>query len=222
MSSSSHGTVSAATTAGRGAGLTRARSALLLIALGVATLAAAGPAWVRAQTATALDPAVDVAVTGGSAAPAVDAAGFVIIAAGLALALVGPAARWVVLAAAAGAGSLVSFSAVSVALRPDGVAAAGAGEVAGVTDLTGPVTVTAWPWVCAAVGLLVLGAAATVAVLARRWPTSSSRHERADAPSVPSPSRTAVQSAGHDAPVDSHEAWDALTRGADPTATTDR
>ena len=188
---------------------TRARSAVLLVALGALTLATAGPAWVRAQTATALDPAVDVAVTGGAAAPAVNAAGFVIVAAGLALGLVGLRARWVVLGVAAAAGVLVAASAIGATLRPDELAAAGAGETAGVTDLSTAATLTPWPWVTAAVGVLVVVAAVAIGVLARGW-TTSSRHERT--PQTPSPG----------APVDSHDAWDALTRGADPTAPQDR
>lgn len=190
--------------------LTRARSALLLVVLGVLTLATAGPAWVRAQTATALDPAVAVTVTGGAAAPAVNAAGFVVVAAGLALALVGRRARWVVLGVAAAAGVLVAASAVGVVLRPDDLAASGAAETAGVTDLTAAATVTPWPWLTAGVGVLVVAAAVTVGVLSRHWTVSSSRHERT--PQTPAPG----------AAVDSHDAWDALTRGSDPTAPQDR
>ncbi|ACZ30527.1 hypothetical protein Xcel_1497 [Xylanimonas cellulosilytica DSM 15894] len=190
--------------------LTRGRAAVLLIALGALVLATAGPAWVRAQTATALDPAVDVAVTGGAAAPAVNAAGFVILAAGLALALVGRRARWVVLAVAAAAGVLVAASAVGVALRPDDVAAAGAGAAAGVTDLTTAAQVTAWPWLSAAVGVLVVAAAVVAGMQSHRWAATSSRHERDPQPAAPGGT------------VDSHDAWDALTRGADPTAPQDR
>lgn len=190
--------------------LTRARSALLLVALGVLVLAAAGPVWVRAQTATALDPAVPVAVTGGAAAPAVNAAGFVVVATGLALALVGRRARWVVLGVAAAAGVLVAVSAVGVTARPDDLAAGGAAETAGVTDLTAAATVTAWPWLAAVVGVLLVVAAAAIGMAARRWAAVSSRHERT--PLTPAPG----------AAVDSHDAWDALTRGADPTAPQDR
>ncbi|QAY70870.1 Trp biosynthesis-associated membrane protein [Xylanimonas protaetiae] len=190
--------------------LTRGRAALLLVVLGALVLATAGPAWVHARTATALDPSVAVAVTGGAAAPAVNAAAFVVVAAGLALALVGRRARWVVLAVVAASGVLVAASSVGVALHPDDVAAAGAGESVGVTDLTAPATVTAWPWLAAVVGVLVVVAAVATGVLARRWTATSSRHERT--PAAPGPDRT----------VDSHDAWDALTRGSDPTAPQDR
>lgn len=177
--------------------LTRARAVVLVVAVGVLTLATAGPVWVRAETATALDPSVAVAVTGGDAAPAVNAAGLVLLAAGLALALGGRLARRVVLAVVVAAGVLIAATAVGVALDPAGVAAAGAGEVAGVTDLTSAATVTAWPWVSAAVGVLAVAAALVVAVVSKGWTTTSARHERTTG----------------ETPDD----WDALSHGADPS-----
>ncbi|QAY62496.1 Trp biosynthesis protein [Xylanimonas allomyrinae] len=191
--------------------LSRGRAAVLVIVLGALTLATAGPVWVRSQTATALDPSVAVSVSGGDAAPAVNAAGLVLVAAGLALALGGRVARRIVLVVAAGAGVLVAWSAVAVATSPVEAATAGAGEAAGVTDLTGPVTVTPWPWLCAVVGALAVAAAVVVEIAGRRWATSS-RHERTPAPAA---------SAG-DSRVDAHDAWDTLSRGADPTAPEDR
>jgi hypothetical protein len=190
--------------------LTRGRAAVLVIVLGALALATAGPTWVRAQTATALDPTVAVAVSGGTAAPAVNAAGLVLVAAGLALAIGGRVARMVVLVVVAAAGALITASAIAVATSPADVAAAGAAESAGVTDLTAPATVTVWPWLCAAVGVLVVLAAVLVGIAARGWTTSSGRHER----TAPSP--------GAGTPVDAHDAWDAQTRGTDPTAPEDR
>ncbi|WP_425953827.1 Trp biosynthesis-associated membrane protein [Xylanimonas sp. McL0601] len=190
--------------------LTRGRAAVLVVLLGALALATAGPTWVRAQTATALDPTVAVAVSGGTAAPAVNAAGLVLVAAGLALALGGRVARRVVLVVVAAAGVLITASAVAVATSPADVAAAGAAEAAGVTDLTAPASVTVWPWLCAAVGVLIVLAAVLVGLAARGWTASSGRHERA----APNPD-TGPQ-------VDAHDAWDAQTRGTDPTAPEDR
>ncbi|GAB2473727.1 Trp biosynthesis-associated membrane protein [Xylanimonas ulmi] len=201
--------------------LTRARAVVLVVALGALALAAAGPAWVRAETTTALDPHVAVAVSGGDAAPAVNAAGLVLVAAGLALALGGRLARAIVLAVVAAAGVLVAWSAVAVAVSPQEAATAGAVAVAGVTDLTAPASVTAWPWLCAAVGALAVAAAAGVGVAARRWPSSSARHERTGA-SAPGRADAPEAAAAADAQVDPHDAWDTLTRGADPTAPADR
>lgn len=178
--------------------LTRGRAVVLVLVLGALALATAGPTWVRAQTATALDPSVAVAVSGGDAAPAVNAAGLVIVAAGLALALGGRVARRIVLVGVAAAGVLVAASALGVALDPAGAAAAGAGEAAGVTDLTSPATVSAWPWLCAVVGLLAVAAAVVVAAVSKGWTTSSARHER---------------TTGEESPDD----WDALSHGADPS-----
>lgn len=198
--------------------LTRGRSALLLVLLGALSAVTAGPTWVRAETSTAIDPTVAVAVSGGTAAPAVNAAAFVLVAAGLALAITGRVGRRVVLVVAAAAGALVAFSAVSVALAPTDVAREGAVAAANVTDLTRAASVTAWPWLSAAVGVLAVAAAVVVWLAARRWTATSSRHERADA-AAPVPAQA---DAAQDTPVDTHDAWDALTRGADPTAPQER
>ena len=185
-----------------GAGLTRGRAVLLVLVLGGLVLATAGPTWVRAETATALQESVPVVVTGGDAAPAVSAAGMVLLAAGLALALSGRVARKVVLAVVAIAGITVAESALGVVRDPAQAAAAGAGEAAGVTDLTAAAMVTPWPWVAAAVGVLAVASAAWVARVSKGWTTTSTRHERT----------------ARETPDD----WDALSHGADPSATEDR
>ncbi|PZR52474.1 Trp biosynthesis protein [Xylanimonas oleitrophica] len=209
---------------GARAGLTRARATWSVILVGALVLATAAPVWVRSQVDTALEAAVPVEVSGGSAAPAVNAAGLVLVAAGLALALGGRVARWVVLAVVAASGALVAGSAYTVVAGPSDVATTGAADAAGVTELTAPVTVTAWPWLCAALGVLAIVLAVLVAVASRAWPAASGRHERAGAPAgAPAAGVATGAPAGpvadldDDSPVDSHDAWDALTRGTDPT-----
>ncbi len=54
----------------RPGGPARRTAIWVLLLLGGATLAAAVPTWLRTTGATALDPQVDVAVAGTSAAPA--------------------------------------------------------------------------------------------------------------------------------------------------------
>ncbi|WP_159794668.1 Trp biosynthesis-associated membrane protein [Puerhibacterium puerhi] len=213
--------------------LTRAQATWAVVLLGGAALATAAPVWVRSQVATALDPHVAVTVTGTDAAPAIGAGALVLVAAGLALALGGRVARWVVLVVAAGAGVLVTASALTVATDPRPAAVAGASETAGVTDLTAPVSLAVWPWLTAAVGVLAVVVALLAAVASRGWSATSGRHERAGA-TAGAPAGAAAGSAptgadaaepaaadgepGDEGDVDAHDAWDALTRGTDPTA----
>jgi uncharacterized membrane protein (TIGR02234 family) len=186
----------------------RGRAVGTLVALGAAALGATVPVWVRTTVSTALEPDVAVEVAGTTAAPAVSAAALVVVAAGLVLAIAGRIARWLALAVAALAGALVAASAVAVLADPVPTATAGAADAAGVTDLTSPVALTPWPWLAAAVGVLVVVAAVLAALGAPAWAATSGRHERADVAGE-KPARTEP---------DAHDDWDALSRGTDPSA----
>ncbi|MFC7877044.1 hypothetical protein ACFUVW_04490, partial [Isoptericola sp. NPDC057391] len=69
----------AATTPGRGPLRARSRAVWSVVAVGGLTLATASPTWVSTTVSTALEPTVDVAVTGTTAAPAVGAAALVVV-----------------------------------------------------------------------------------------------------------------------------------------------
>ncbi|MGO1242309.1 MAG: Trp biosynthesis-associated membrane protein, partial [Cellulosimicrobium funkei] len=79
----------------RPGGPARRTAIWVLLLLGGATLAAAVPTWLRTTGATALDPQVDVAVAGTSAAPGVSAAARVLGAAARARGLGGRGGRGV-------------------------------------------------------------------------------------------------------------------------------
>ncbi|MBD5787311.1 Trp biosynthesis-associated membrane protein [Cellulosimicrobium terreum] len=199
-----------------------------LLLLGGATLAASAPTWLTTTGSTPTEPVVDVAVSGTTAAPAVGAAALVVVAAALALGLVGRVARWLVLVVAAASGAVTVASALGVALDPVPAARSAVAEATSVTEPTSPVDVTAAPWVAVVLGVLTVVAVVWIAVGARSWTTASTRHERvpasgaqadasphADAtpgpPSAPGTARPAEPD-----PTD-HDTWDALTRGEDPT-----
>jgi uncharacterized membrane protein (TIGR02234 family) len=186
----------------------------VLLLLGGATLAAAAPTWATTTGATALEPVVDVAVSGTTAAPGVGAAALVLVASALALGLVGRAGRWVVLAVAALSGVVTAASALAVALDPGPSARSAVAEATGVTELTAPVSLTPAPWVAAALGVVTVLVVAWVAVGSRTWQRASSRHER-DAGGAPEPGTRAADRAPEG--LDDHDAWDALSRGEDPT-----
>jgi len=213
---------------GRGPLRARSRAVWSVVAVGGLTLATASPTWVSTTVSTALAPTVDVAVQGTTAAPAVAAAALVVVAGGVALAIAGRVARWVALVVVALAGALATASAVAVLLDPVPAATSGASETAGVTDLTSPVAVAVWPWLTVALGALAVVVALLAAVGSPAWGATSGRHERASAdPSSddadarggpdgadPAPGADPDDAGQHDP----HDAWDALSRGTDPSA----
>jgi hypothetical protein len=221
--------------------VTRTRTVLALLVLGALTFGTGSPTWVTTTVATALEPEVAVAASGTSAAPGVGAGALVLLAAGIACALTGRVARYVALVIAAAAGVLVVVSTLVVVGDPVPAATAAASASSGVTDLTSPVALTAWPWAAVATGVLAVVVAVWGIVAARGWTATSGRHERADQTAAPgaatagggSAAAAAGSAAGPDDgsgnrsgngsesmdedEIDPHDAWDALSRGDDPT-----
>jgi hypothetical protein len=213
--------------------VTRTRTVLALLVLGGLTFGVGSPTWVTSTVATALEPEVAVAAAGTSAAPGVGAGALVLLAAGIACALTGRVARYVALVVAAAAGVLVVASTLVVVGNPTPAATAAASATSGVTELTSPVTLTAWPWAAIATGVLAVVVAVWGAIAARGWTATSGRHERADAAasgsattgtSAATSTTTRTSAAaddgtavGPDDEIDPHDAWDALSRGDDPT-----
>lgn len=211
--------------------MTRTRTVLALLVLGGLTFGTGSPTWVTTTVATALEPEVAVAAAGTSAAPGVGAGALVLLAAGIACALTGRVARYLALVVAAAAGVLVVASTLVVIGDPTPAATAAASASSGVTDLTSPVTLTAWPWAAVATGGLAVVVAVWGAVSARGWAATSGRHERADAAGASSGAASGGAAApggestttspdagtGPDDEIDPHDAWDALSRGDDPT-----
>lgn len=186
----------------------RRRAILVVLALALAAFLAGVPEWLRAAGTTALEGEVPVAVTGTQAAPGVPAAALVLLAAGFAVGLAGRVGRWVVVGVVLLAGVLLSASALAVAADPGPVARTAVADVTGVETLAGEVGLTPWPWVAAGVGVVAVLAGVWLALTSRQWARPSDRHDVA-------PGQGAVRAAVvHD---DDQAAWDALTRGDDPT-----
>jgi len=170
---------------------------LLAGALGVVAI----PTWVTTSARTALRGVIEVAVSGTQAAPAVAAVALMLLAAAAAVGLVGRVGRWVVVAVVALGGAVVVSSSVAVVADPAVPAAAVVRATTGVARLAGPATLTAAPYVAIGLGAAVLLAAGWLAATSAAWARPSRRHEVAGA-------------AG---PDDDRSAWDALSRGDDPT-----
>jgi len=154
------------------------RAVLAGVVLGVAVLASTGPAWVLATTSTAVAAQVPLAVAGAQAAPGVGAGGLVVLAAAGALALGGRAIRWTALVGLSLGGLLVVGSGLGALSTVQAVALAQARTATGVAVLDGPAVGTAWPWVAAGLGAVVLLLALLAGVAASAWPPPGTRHER--------------------------------------------
>jgi uncharacterized membrane protein (TIGR02234 family) len=164
-----------------------------------------------------------VSASGDSAVPAVPALALVAAAAAVALLVTGRLGRYLaaVVLLLAGLGALAAV--VSVPAAPGQAVAAAVTAASGRSGgVAGPpAAVTGWVWgALTAAGLLVVAGAAAV-LRARGWPAPGRRF---DAPSAAT--RTAAgtdEAAGGAAPGpvrgqgDSIGAWDALSRGEDPT-----
>lgn len=184
--------------------LTRGRAVVLLLVLGAVAMGLSLLPWARATVPTVLGEQ-SVTVAGGDAAPATTAAGLALLATGLALALGG---RWMIrlaAVAAAALGLVLGGSALQLLLDPEPRVLSAAGEVTGVRQIIGSVSITPWPYLALLLGVLVVAAA----VLVARVPaTATSRRFERTAPSAPSAPSGRVRAM---------DDWDALGRGEDPT-----
>ncbi|MFF6905212.1 TIGR02234 family membrane protein [Streptomyces sp. NPDC012389] len=190
------------------------RSLALALLLGAAgatvVLLASGQIWAEGRAAT-----------GGGALP-LTADGQDVTGAPAALAIVGLAAL-VAVFAVRGAGrrivaALLALSGLGAALSAwagasdstalDEEAARTTGDAAATIDA---LSHTAWPYVTAAGGVLILLAGLLALRFGNRWPTMSGRYERDGTPRPRKAPRTAPD------PDRPEELWKALDRGEDPT-----
>ncbi len=198
--------------------MTASRERLAVLGLGGAgaavALLTAGRTWL---TVTVSDPLVGngrIHADGRSVAGVVPAAALVGLAAVVAAVTLRRVGRYVAGVLLVVAGGAVGAAAVTVLLHPRrsagdavGAATGQAGSSRGVASAA----VTGWPWVAvAAAALLVLAGAVTV-VRGRRWSGLSGRY---DAPVDPQRPSDRPDASADDVAA---EAWDAVSRGEDPT-----
>lgn len=170
----------------------------------------------RTSWATATAPDITGAVqtypvTGADAAPAVLALSLVALAAAAATSLSSRWVRWVTgpVLALAGIGTVVA--AAGMLGDPTSASAGAVADATGVSGVELHATASAWPVAAIVGGALLALLGVLVLVVGGRWPRGSSRYSRATlAP------RRAV-----DPEKDPAAAWDALTRGEDPTEPTE-
>ncbi len=200
-----------------GARVSRRTAVLSVAALGAALLGVGAAPWLRIPVSTAISDDVAV-VVGSDAVPAVRAAGLVLLAAGLALALAGRVARVAAAVAIAVVGLLLVLGVAGFLADPGPAAVAAVAEVTGVRPAGVAPTLTGWPVVALVLGAAASAAGLVVLVAARRWSTGASRYDREVA--EVRGGEDAGQGAGASDPTrwpDPMADWDALSRGEDPS-----
>ena len=175
---------------------------------------AAGRTWVTALPAD-VPGVTTVHAAGSQVAPAASALALTGAAAAVALLVTGRVGRRLAAVVLLLAGLGVVVTTLLVVADPAGAAE---GAVSAATGRTGgavpATTLSGWVWLALAGGLLVAGCGAYAVARAASWPAPGRRYETASQGSTPAPG--AGGSAAAPAP-DAIGAWDALSRGDDPT-----
>lgn len=186
--------------------------ATLVCAIGL--FAASAATWIHATVETTLQP-LTVDVAGSDAAPAVTALGLVAGAAAVASTLAGRVLRTIVGAVVSLAGVGAIFAVLSVTADPENASRGAVGTQTGAVGTGGEYAVTAFPW-------LALVAAATL-ILCGIWLMLVARNagrkagRRYDRDALAGNKAASADENVTSTHSDDIDAWDALTRGEDPT-----
>lgn len=185
-------------------GPTRRVTVLAGLTAAVALLGSTRTVWTRATGADLAGTDQSVSVIGADAAPAVMAVGLVALAASLATSLPSHWVRLVTGPVLILAGLFSVATMIGVALDPASASLAAVAQATGVIGAQSAASATIWP----VLSLLPAGAVAAVGVLVLavggRWPQGT-RYTRATVTPTADPAE------------DPAAAWDALTRGDDPS-----
>jgi uncharacterized membrane protein (TIGR02234 family) len=196
---------------------------LLLVAGAALALVAAGQTWAHGSVALEGTP-ITVTATGGDVTGAPGALALVGLAAAVAVFATRGFGRYAMGALVLLAGAGTAFSA---ATGSGGGRALDdkAGTAMGITTATAShVGHSAWPWVSALGGILLLLAGLVILSAGRRWPGMSSRYDAPGADVRPGRRGTAARAADSPAgaadqarPATPADIWKALDRGEDPS-----
>lgn len=151
-------------------------------------------------------------VDGAIAAPALAALALATLALAAALAIAGIWFRFLLGVLQVLLGASITLSAVLVFIDPVGAAepavtdATGIAGAESVASIVSSATVTAWPAITLALGILTILAGIGIVVTARLWPTSSKKY-----------SAVRLEPVATEEMPDAVDSWDELTRGDDPT-----
>ncbi|MDR7159214.1 Trp biosynthesis-associated membrane protein [Arthrobacter sp. BE255] len=144
-------------------------------------------------------------VQGSKAATTVTALALVALAGGLAAAIAGRIARWIITAIIVLASAGIVAAAATVLADPLSAAQGSIAAATGVTGSSADVSVTAFPAIAVVVGALLALGALLIIPAGRYWKSRTKYDARTTG---------AAAAAG---PVDEIDSWDRLSRGDDPT-----
>jgi uncharacterized membrane protein (TIGR02234 family) len=145
-------------------------------------------------------------VQGSKAATAVTALALVALAGGLAAAIAGRIARWIITGIIVLASAGIVAAAATVLADPLAAAQGAIAAATGVTGSQAQVVVTAFPVLAVVAGCLLALSAVLIIPAGRHWKNRT----KYDAPAAGSTAATS-------GPVDEIDSWDRLSRGDDPT-----
>jgi uncharacterized membrane protein (TIGR02234 family) len=195
--------------------MTAGRERLAVLTLGVigaalALLTATRP-WLDVTVKDALVGSGRLHPDGRDVAALVPAAALVALAAAVTAVTMRRVGRQVAGLLLVAAGGAIASAAVSVISGPSGAAEESVRQATGRTGGLAAVTAgpTSWPWVAVAAAVPIVLAGATTVVRGRGWSGLSARYDAPGDPDDPSPQAD---------PTEPEVAWDALSRGEDPTA----
>ncbi|MCU1559850.1 Trp biosynthesis-associated membrane protein [Mycetocola sp.] len=167
--------------------------------------------WLMVELAPG-SPTSRVAVDGAVAAPALAALALAGLALAAALAIAGHLFRIVLGVLNVVLGGCIALSAVLVLGGPVAASEAAVTNVTGIAgsksiaDLVSGTSLTPWPPIALATGILLAIVGLGIIMTAKRWPSSSRKY-----------SAVRLEPVDGDAMPDSVDSWDDLTRGDDPT-----
>lgn len=157
----------------------------------------------------------DLSVAGSDAATSVTALALVGLAAALAVSIAGRVARAVIAVLLGLAGTGIAWTCLRILAEPAAAASAAIGKATGMIGGAASVTLTPWPALAAAAGVLMVLCAVWIVAAGRHWPAA---RKYGGAGRAKVQGRKADGSpADRSGPVDEIDSWDQLSRGNDPT-----
>lgn len=208
----------AADTQGRSVAPRWARKSTVVLTIVVLALAVFGTTtqtWLAvnldaSQLGQTGSPVESLSVQGSKAATTVTALALVALAGGLAAAIAGAIARWIITVIVVLASAGIIAAASTVLANP---LAAAQGSIAAATGVSGgqaDVELTAFPIIAVVAGCLLALAGLVIVPASRFWKTRT----KYDSPAGLGAKQGSATPAG---PVDEIDSWDRLSRGDDPT-----
>lgn len=187
--------------------LSRRATVLAATAASALLAGATRTSWIHATAPDLTGTVQQVEVMGAEAAPAVLALSLAAIAASLATSLSSAWLRFLTGPVLIAAGAGAAFAAYSAAQAPQDAAGSAVASATGVLGAAVQAEATAWPLLTLIPALAVAVVGVLVLVVGRTWPTGSRYRSAA----LAAPARRG------DPAEDPAAAWDALTRGEDPS-----